>query len=411
MGALDESSLARDHQAENSAERGSRSTSIPDGALFPWGQRLNPSTTSSPPVKLEPAGREEKLKLHVQQKQQHHHQHQGRQQEQCSPIGCMFRPELTKERVVAVVSQVLCRPGFTQGASDERRLLQSVRSGRIDIRTMSRILRWFAGERATRELRRRGIEFVGPTQATAAASTPYTTGQGMTQLVKGITARNGAGTRFIVCFSSRFDACSSAIAGVLVNSGPAFDKCSSCPSPGSADVDGAGCGCGGGGAISEDARTVSTCSSFSDAEDEDQMGPRSIPISADLLRETRQAAAPNKGTAPSVRSRFVGGVVGVNAGGIRAGGDRTGVKRMAGGNDDGPRGGVVALLLDEKPKHRLCNVGGDGGGGDPGSAGVSVGGVGVHGMPVQEWVEAFGECEGPMLAAWVFPGQEGQHDE
>lgn len=233
-----------------------------------------------------------------------------------------------------------------------------------------------------------------------------------------IAARNGAGTRFIVCFSSRFDACSSAIAGVLVNpaspgSGLTID-CSSRRSPGSVAIDVAGCG--GGGAFSKDARTVSTCSSFSDTEDGDQMGRCSTTLSVDLAPETRQVAALKKGaaggTAPGVRSRFVSSVEGVKAGGIRVGGDRTGAKRMASGNDGGPRGGVVALLLDEKPKHRLCN-GGDGGsgGGDSSSPGLSAGDVGVHGMPVQEWVEAYGECDGPMLAAWAFPGQGGQYDE
>lgn len=209
-----------------------------------------------------------------------------------------------------------------------------------------------------------------------------------------IIAGNKAGTRFIVCFSSRFDACSSAIAGVLVDSAsPAAESA----------VD-----CCGGGVFNEDARTVSTCSSFSDtAEDDDRTAPCSTPISVDLVPDARRAGAPKGegGTASGYGSRFVG-VGGVKAGGISSVvGERTSAKRTS-RDDCSPRGGVVALLLDEKPKHRLCNGGGGGGGdGNSGTAGICGVGGGVYGMPVEEWVEAYGECDGPMLAAWVFPGQ------
>lgn len=185
VSALDEGGLARSNQIETSPERGTRHISG-GGAVFPKGPRLDPATTSreaapstssTPP--LEPVATVREDNVHAPQQQGSQPEPQ---QEPCSPLGCMFRPELTQEGVVAVVSQVLCRPGFTLGASDERRLLKSVRTGRIDIRTMSRILRWLAGERAARELRQRGLEFVGPKQVTT--SSPYTTGQGMTQLVK-----------------------------------------------------------------------------------------------------------------------------------------------------------------------------------------------------------------------------------
>lgn len=225
-----------------------------------------------------------------------------------------------------------------------------------------------------------------------------------------ITARNGAGTRFVVCFSSRFDACSSAIAGVLVNaafpaSGPAFDC--SCPSSGPVAI----AGCGDGGAISEDARTVSTSSSFSDTKDDDRTAPSPLPLSVDLVPETRQADAPKKGArgaAPGVGSRLVG-LGGIKASDFSVGGDRIRAKR-ASCDDSSPRGGVVALLLDEKPTHRLCSGGDGSGGGNPGTAECFGGDAGVSGMPVQEWVGAYGECEGPMLAAWVVPRRE-QSDE
>lgn len=98
-----------------------------------------------------------------------------------SPLGFMFRPELDKAGVVAVVSEILCRPGFTVGPDDERRLKRSVESGRIDVHNMSRLLRWLAGRRAARELSERGIEFVVP------RAQPYTSGQGMTRLMEEVS--------------------------------------------------------------------------------------------------------------------------------------------------------------------------------------------------------------------------------
>lgn len=94
----------------------------------------------------------------------------------------MFFPELDKAGVLAVVSEVLCAPGYTSGPSEEKRLLRSVGSGRVDIRTMARLLRWLRGERAARELRDRGLKFVGP--STDEVLRPITTGLGMTHLTK-----------------------------------------------------------------------------------------------------------------------------------------------------------------------------------------------------------------------------------
>ena len=98
------------------------------------------------------------------------------------PLGCMFCPELDKAGVLAVVSEVLCAPGFVSGPSEEARLLRSVGSGRVDIQTMSRLLRWLRGERAARELRGRGVKFVGP--ETDDMVRPITTGLGMSRLMK-----------------------------------------------------------------------------------------------------------------------------------------------------------------------------------------------------------------------------------
>ena len=111
------------------------------------------------------------------------------------PLGCMFCPELDKAGVLAVVSEVLCAPGFVSGPSEEARLLRSVGSGRIDIQTMSRLLRWLRGERAARELRGRGVNFVGP--ETDDVVRPITTGLGMSHLMKEVTK-----LLFCFCFIS-----------------------------------------------------------------------------------------------------------------------------------------------------------------------------------------------------------------
>lgn len=79
---------------------------------------------------------------------------------------------------------------------------------------------------------------------------------------------------------------------------------------------------------------------------------------------------------------------------------------------DGLPSRVTAILYDEKPKHKD--------GVTPSSSrrpsarefdvigkelrkkGVGTHPGGVSAMGVEEWVEAYGECDGPMLAAWVF---------
>lgn len=81
-----------------------------------------------------------------------------------------------------MISEVLCAPGFVSGPSEGKRLLRSVRSGRVDICTMARLLRWLRGERAARELRDRGVKFVGPD--TEQGLPPITTGLGMTGLTE-----------------------------------------------------------------------------------------------------------------------------------------------------------------------------------------------------------------------------------
>lgn len=131
-----------------------------------------PPTFSTSAAEVVPAGEEAAMEIQKQQRRQRQH----------SPLGCLFHPELDKAEVISIVSEVVCRPGFTLGPRDERRLLQSVRTGRVDVRCMSRLLRWLAGERVARELKKQGVEFVGPKGLRAAE--PYTTGQGMQRLVQ-----------------------------------------------------------------------------------------------------------------------------------------------------------------------------------------------------------------------------------
>ena len=103
------------------------------------------------------------------------------------PLGSMFFPGLDKAGVLELVKEVLCKPGFVSGPSEEKRLLRSIRSGLVDIQTMSRLLRWLRGERAGRELRGRGLNFVGP--ETDDKVRPVTTGMGMSRLMKEVITR------------------------------------------------------------------------------------------------------------------------------------------------------------------------------------------------------------------------------
>lgn len=103
------------------------------------------------------------------------------------PLGCMFYPELDRCGVISLVSDIFCRPGYTTGPSDERRVLRQVRSGRIDIKTMSRLLRWFHREHASHELRKRGLRFVGPKSNVQ----PYTTGAGISGLLREVSLTVG----------------------------------------------------------------------------------------------------------------------------------------------------------------------------------------------------------------------------
>lgn len=104
-------------------------------------------------------------------------------QREFHPLGVMFTPELDKAGLVAVVSEVLCRPGYTTGPEDEKRLLRQIKSGRVDLRTMSRLLRWFQRGDAKEALLERGLKFVGP----LAAAQPYTTGLGVTWLLREVS--------------------------------------------------------------------------------------------------------------------------------------------------------------------------------------------------------------------------------
>lgn len=121
------------------------------------------------------------LKPEKEQQQQQQQPQQQHQQQQYHPIGAMFHPELPKQGVLSVISEVFCRPGFTSGPGDAKRLMRDVRSGRVNVRTMSRLLLWLGGDRAERQLRERGLKFVGPG---ADGDRPYTTGFGMTHLLE-----------------------------------------------------------------------------------------------------------------------------------------------------------------------------------------------------------------------------------
>lgn len=165
--------------------------------------------------------------------------------------------------------------------------------------------------------------------------------------------KHPAGTGFVICSSSSYDACTATIVGVLA------------------------------------APTVTTNNAISTAP--------SSPSSKHADAQDRR----NVGCAKVAR------------GGYRA------ASREPQGNA-GVRSSIapVALLFDERPKHicrsgphsfdgahsssvsDVCRVVPKGLDVEPKSSSYWRGEVST--MLVREWVEAYGECEGPMLAAWVF---------
>lgn len=230
-----------------------------------------------------------------------------------------------------------------------------------------------------------------------------------------VAGNHPAGTRFVVCFSSNFEACAGVVAGVLVDdvsnfvSNPASDDAGT--ESGFESVSHFGLEPGSAAATKDHCRSTSedgTSSTWSLSNKCDRVTPA-------FLGEAvgRHAAAATTTTARGI----VGGSVGGSVGATTSRGRR-------GSNADsflcGSRNAreTIALLLDEKPKHRCRSSGGGGGGGGGSgsnsgvSAGVGSGGDGVSRMGVREWVEAYGECDGPMLAAWVFfPGRTQDKEE
>lgn len=207
-----------------------------------------------------------------------------------------------------------------------------------------------------------------------------------------------AGTNFIVCFSSRFDACSGAIRGRLVNEDVPASSDSVSDAPATAEP-GPSCAAEGRNAVGEDARASSSSSA----------GVDRIPRVSPRGDRTRHAATPRgKKTVSKVRRGVVSTSSGVRTGGDGGSTSTSSRNRMTHGRcDTTPEARVVALLLDEKPRHRHRGGGGSSSGsGGPAAGRGDDGGEGVRGMRVAEWVDAWGECDGPMLAAWVFPGND-----
>ncbi|CAN0027290.1 unnamed protein product [Scytosiphon promiscuus] len=401
--AVDEENRKGEHDTPNALGSGQpRLTAAAVDLVARLALNSSPSTFSIMSPEVVPPGEEVATRIQKQsQQQQQQQQHPPqRRRQQHSPLGCLFSPELNKAEVVAVVSEVVCRPGFTLGPGDERRLLNSVRTGRVDVRCMSRLLRWLAGERLARELRERGVGFVGPKGL--AAAEPYTTGQGMQRIVQEVIAGgHPAGSRFIVCFSSRYDACSSAIAGVLVDaSSPLSRSISKSSGLEFNSRDASGEYSGRGGSPSEETRTPSTCSWSSDTdEDVTPSSPRSSTGAVGAAAVAVERMYPRTtGGAGIAADR--------HASRSTSGGGKSSGSTFRGGSVGRRHGDVIALLLDEMPEHCRRNGANLDGGGR--TADCVAHGGGVYGMRVEEWIDAYGECDGPMLAAWVFPGNKNE---
>lgn len=145
------------------------------------GFNQRPSTRPPPPPATATANQEQQQQRQNLQQQPHHHH----------PLGAMFVPEQDKSGVIRLVSEVLCKPGYTAGPQDERRLLRQIRNGRVDLRTMSRMLLWLQRDGAKKELCQRGLKFIGP----SANVQPYTTGIGMSWLLQEVCELTGLSCR------------------------------------------------------------------------------------------------------------------------------------------------------------------------------------------------------------------------
>lgn len=175
-----------------------------------------------------------------------------------------------------------------------------------------------------------------------------------------VTRTHAAGSKITVCFSSCYDACAGAIAGVL----------RTVPSPQNTAV-----------------------------------SDTSYPTPAPPLRPAGNIRISASSRSSSARKSISTSSV------------RVVTKRSADvgcAEQNASPGSVVALLFDEVPKHKnRCGTGTD-----DSSDCMTRGEVkqqslegtdthlgGVSTMGVQEWVEVYGECDGPMLAAWVYSEQ------
>ena len=243
-----------------------------------------------------------------------------------------------------------------------------------------------------------------------------------------IACGHKAGTKFVICFSSCYEACSGVISGVLTESlsVPRIEP-DSMPEP----------------------KCEITCESIYESNQEESKGESSSASSGGRHRGSRcLKKKPTGASTPSPLSSQAAwtassgsgdhGIGGVGVGGGDGGGlaqcpgrltpnpSRTKRTPSHNGGGAGSNGGnnrskaakdysrtdVVAHLFDEIPTHcRGGGGGGSGGGGDGGGGGdwndgrVYAAGENLFKMEVGQWAKYYGECVGPLLAAWIFPDE------
>lgn len=177
-----------------------------------------------------------------------------------------------------------------------------------------------------------------------------------------VEVNHSPGTQFVICFSSSFDACSGIVAGKLVSPSSILLSKVVLGSSSMSNVNNSSSGKSGQNTRYGDGHRV--------------LGSTRLSESAYSLSDDLNLGSVGDRRKPSVSSRF-------------------------GSHLGGATSSSVALLFDEKPKH--CRTGGDA---SCLTKPSQDGGGAMAAMGVSEWVSAYGECDGPMLAAWVFPGRD-----
>ena len=119
-----------------------------------------------------------------------------------NPLGGMFSPPLDKAVVRSVIQDILCCRRATNSRDKAAQVIREVKSGCMRGETMEWVVRGLRSARAKKELRQRGLVFVGPQWGTPL----YRTGNGVGRLLRGVSGPCRVVSRRVV--SCRVASCS-----------------------------------------------------------------------------------------------------------------------------------------------------------------------------------------------------------